>query len=90
MAQQQDVGGGTIVLAFALGAVAGAALALLFAPATGRETREMVNRRAREASDRAREAARQGREEFNRQRENFNSAFNRARQGDTPEGEQEA
>ena len=32
-------GGGSVMLAFVLGAVAGAAVALLFAPAAGEETR---------------------------------------------------
>ena len=36
------VGGGTVMLAFLLGAVAGAAAALLFAPASGEETREYL------------------------------------------------
>ena len=65
----QGVGGGTVLLAFVAGAAVGAAVALLFAPASGTETRAYVNRRAREARDRATEAAEQGRDIFNRQRE---------------------
>jgi gas vesicle protein len=58
----------------------GAAVALLFAPATGDETREYLGQRAREGRDRAADAARQGREVLNRQRETLTNAFDRARQ----------
>jgi gas vesicle protein len=83
----QGIGGGTVLLAFIAGAAVGAALALLFAPASGNETRAYVNRRAREARDRAAQAAEQGREMFNRQRENFTTAFDRARQTQRQGGE---
>ena len=88
----QGVGSGTVLLAFVAGAAVGAAVALLFAPASGTETRAYVNRRAREARDRASEAAEQGREIFNRQRENITTAFDRARQAQRlgGAGEQEA
>ncbi len=74
------------------GAAVGAAVALLFAPAAGTETRAYVNRRAREARDRATQAAEHGREIFNRQRENITTAFDRARQAQRQggDGEQEA
>ena len=89
--QQQGIGGSAVLLAFIAGAAAGAALALLFAPASGTETRAYVNRRAREARDRAAQAAEQGREVFNRQRENFTTAYERARQAQRQgAGEQEA
>ena len=44
---------GSILLAFILGAVSGAAVALLYAPASGRETREYLGERAREGRERA-------------------------------------
>ena len=90
--QNQGIGSGTMLLAFVAGAAVGAAVALLFAPATGTETRAYVNRRAREARDRALHAAEQGREVFNRQRENVTTAFDRARQTarHSGDGEQEA
>ena len=90
--QNQGIGGGTVLLAFVAGAAVGAAVALLFAPAPGNETRAYVNRRAREARDRAAQAAEQGREIFNRQRENITTAFDRARQAQRQagDGEQEA
>jgi gas vesicle protein len=76
---QQGNGGGMFV-AFIAGAIAGASVALLFAPATGEETREFLNQRAREGKDRAAEAARQGRELLNKQRETLTTAFDRARE----------
>ena len=89
--QNQGNGGGTVLLAFIAGAAVGAAVALLFAPAAGTETRAYVNRRAREARDRASEAAEQGRELYNRQREHITTAFDRARQAQRHgEGEQDA
>lgn len=78
--QQQGIGAGGVLLAFIAGAAVGAAVALLFAPASGEETREMVSRRAREGRDRAAEAARQGSEILNRQREHITTAFERARE----------
>ena len=68
------------MVAFIAGAIAGAAVALLFAPATGEETRDYLGQRAREGKDRATEAARQGREILNKQRENLTTAFDRARE----------
>lgn len=87
---QQGNGGGMLV-AFIAGAIAGAAVALLYAPATGDETREFLGQRAREGRDRAAEAARQGRELLNKQRENLTTAFDRARdQFHSRETEQDA
>ena len=77
---REDSGAGTVVVAFALGALAGAAVALLMAPATGEETRRIIADKAREGRDKANEAARQGRELWNRQRDNLTSAFERGRE----------
>jgi gas vesicle protein len=77
-------GGGTVMLAFVLGAVTGAAVALLFAPASGEETRDYLGRRARESRDKARDSARdameQGREFYQRQRDSVTSAIERGRE----------
>jgi gas vesicle protein len=78
MAEQGN--GGGMLVAFVAGAIAGAAVALIFAPATGEETREYLGQRAREGKDRAAEAARQGREILNKQRDNLTTAFDRARE----------
>jgi gas vesicle protein len=80
MSNQHGIGAGGVLFAFMAGAAVGAAVALLFAPATGEETREYLSQRAREGRDRAAEAARQGRELVNRQRENLTTAFDRARE----------
>ena len=81
---RDDNGGSSVMLAFLLGAVAGAAVALLYAPAAGDETRQYLGRRAREGRDRARDAARdatgQGREFYQRQRDTVSSAIERGRE----------
>jgi gas vesicle protein len=76
---RDDSGSGTVVVAFVLGAITGAAVALLVAPATGEETRRMLAEKAREGREKAGEAARQGRELWNRQRETLANAFERGR-----------
>ena len=76
----RDGSGGSVMLAFMLGAMAGAAVALLFAPAAGEQTREYLGRRAREGKDRAREAAEQGREFYQRQRDSVSTAIERGRE----------
>jgi gas vesicle protein len=43
-----------VVLAFLMGGLTGAALAMLFAPRSGRETREMLEGRLRESAERSR------------------------------------
>jgi gas vesicle protein len=58
----RGAGGGTLLLAFLVGAVAGAAVALLYAPASGRETRERLGEKAREGARRASDAAQAGRD----------------------------
>lgn len=91
MAKEHDSSAGGILLAFIAGAAVGAAVALLFAPASGEDTREYLGQRAREGRDRAAEAARQGREMaaeaarqgremLNRQRDSITSAFDRVRE----------
>jgi gas vesicle protein len=75
-----DNGAGTVVLAFVLGAITGAAVALLMAPASGEETRRMLADKAREGRDRAGDAARQGKELWNRQREHIANAVERGRE----------
>jgi gas vesicle protein len=59
MAKNDSVAGGAVLLAFVAGAVAGAAVALLFAPATGEETRDYIGQRAREGREKVVDAARQ-------------------------------
>jgi gas vesicle protein len=80
MARDDGGAAGTVIVAFVLGAVAGAAVALLMAPATGEETRRALAEKAREGRQRATEAARQGREFVNRQKDNISSAVERGRE----------
>jgi len=61
-ADKDGPGAATVLLAFLLGAAAGAAVALLYAPAPGRETRERLGEKAREGARRAGDAARAGRD----------------------------
>jgi gas vesicle protein len=77
---RDDSGAGTVVVAFVLGALTGAAVALLMAPQSGEETRRLIAEKAREGREKAGEAARQGRELWNRQRETLASAFERGRE----------
>src|SRR6185436_2052865 len=59
---RDDAGAGNVLLAFLVGAVAGAAVALLYAPATGRETRELIGEKTREGREKASALAEKGRE----------------------------
>lgn len=60
------VSAGALLVAFIAGAVAGAAVALLFAPATGDETREYLGQRAREGRNKAVTAFEKARDEYQR------------------------
>lgn len=80
MAQHEGSHAGTILTAFVLGAMAGAAVALLWAPTSGEETRRLLADKAREGKEKASEAARQGREFVSRQRENISTAVERGRE----------
>ncbi|HEY8537165.1 MAG TPA: YtxH domain-containing protein [Vicinamibacterales bacterium] len=71
---------GSVLLAFVAGAIAGAAVALLFAPAAGEETRQFLSEKARESRERARAAARDGREALKRQKEQLAEAIDRGRE----------
>ena len=80
MARGEDAGSGSILLAFLLGAVSGAAVALLFAPATGEETREYLGQKARQGRERAADAAQKGREAVRDGRETLANAVERGRE----------
>ena len=77
MANDSDGSAGIVVAAFLLGAVAGAVTALLAAPASGEQTRDVLGKKAREGREKAEEAAQQGREFIRRQREHLGEAVDR-------------
>jgi gas vesicle protein len=80
MSSDNQSGSGSVMLAFMVGAITGAAVALLFAPASGDETREYLGQKAREGRDKAREAAEQSREFYERNRESVTTAIDRGRE----------
>ena len=80
MARDEGAGAGSILLAFILGAVSGAAVALLYAPASGRKTREYLGDKAAEARARAAEAAAKGREALNDAATKGREALNQGRE----------
>ena len=75
----RDKGGaaGAVLTGFVLGALAGAAVALLTTPCSGDEMRRRLAERAQDARARAAESARQGREFLNRQRETVATAIDK-------------
>ena len=80
MARDDGTSAGSVLLAFLLGAVSGAAVALLYAPVTGRETREYLGEKAREGRDRAADAAQKGRQAISQGRETVATAIERGRE----------
>jgi gas vesicle protein len=80
MAHEDSSGAGNVMLAFIVGTLTGATLALLFAPASGEETREYLGQRAREGRARAQDAIEQGRQAYDRQRETLSTAVEQGRE----------
>jgi len=72
--------GSSVMMAFVVGALTGAAVALLVAPASGEETREYLGNKAREGKMKARGAMDQGREYYEHQREQLATAADRGRE----------
>ncbi len=75
-----DSHGGVVLMAFVVGAIAGAAVALMWAPAPGDETRRFLGEKARDSRERATDVARQGREFIDRQRETLSTAVDKGRE----------
>jgi gas vesicle protein len=74
----QNGNSGSVFMAFVVGAVAGAAVALLYEPAAGEETRRKLAEKAREGRERAEQLRREGRDFVNRQRENASAVVDEA------------
>lgn len=68
MARNDELGGGATFAAFVLGALAGAAIALMYAPAAGDETRRKLAEKAREGRDQANRAIEKGKSAFEKAR----------------------
>ena len=71
---------GTVLMSFVLGAIAGAAIAVLYAPASGEETRKKLAEKTREGREKAETLVREGREFFDRHRENISAAVESGRE----------
>ena len=80
MARDEGAGAGSVLVAFLVGAVAGAAVALLYAPATGRETRVFLGEKAREGRERATDVAEKGRQAIKDSKETFAQAIERGKE----------
>ena len=57
---EKDDSASTALISFLLGGVAGAALAVLFVPTTGRDTRRLIGEGVRDGAERSRALARRG------------------------------
>ncbi len=55
MSNEKGFSAGSLILAFLIGGIAGAAAALLLAPQSGKETREKISDLAEDVSDKAKE-----------------------------------
>jgi len=73
MSDERNSGAAGVVVAFTVGALVGAVAALLFAPAKGEDTREIIAEKAREGATKTREFLKQ-------QRETLSSAVERGRE----------
>lgn len=84
MPREHDGHASVVFMAFLMGAVTGAAVALLWTPSTGVQNRRLLNEKAREGRERATNAAQRGREFVQRQREQLTAAADRGGGGFEP------
>ena len=80
MADERGNGAGGVLVAFTLGALVGAVVALLFAPAKGEETREALSEKARDGAQKTREFLKQQRETLASAVERGREAYHTARE----------
>jgi len=80
MSNEEKSNAGITLLTFILGAASGAAVALLYAPASGRDTREYLSERARQGRDQAASAAGKARDLVEQGRQSVNTVVEQGRQ----------
>lgn len=68
MSHDRESQAGTVIVAFVLGAVAGAAVALLWAPAAGAETRRKLGDAVEKGVERGKGAIEKGKDAFEQAR----------------------
>lgn len=56
MSEEKNSAVATVVAAFAVGTIVGATLAVLYAPASGRETRELLAKKTKDIKDKVEES----------------------------------
>jgi gas vesicle protein len=86
MAEENSSQWGGLVTAFAVGALAGAGIALLFAPRSGRETRALLARKTRELKARAGDALDQAKEMVRAKNAQMNAAVEAGKEAMENEG----
>ena len=80
MAGDEGNGAANVILGFLLGALSGAAVALLYAPQSGRQTRGYLGEKARAGRARAADVAAKGRQVLSQGRETLSTAIERGRE----------
>jgi gas vesicle protein len=80
MARDQEGNTGVILMAFIMGAITGAAVALLATPTSGSESRQVLNEKVEDGRKKVTVATQQGREFVRRQRTNLSTAIDRGRE----------
>jgi gas vesicle protein len=76
----RSTGTSGVIVSFMLGALSGAAFAMLFAPRSGRETREMLSEKLRETAERSRRLGEQAVEKGREAAEEAGSYLDRHRE----------
>jgi gas vesicle protein len=71
---------GTILTAFVVGAIAGAGIALLYAPGSGRETRDLLARRTRELKSKVSDSLDDAKEMLSEKKAMIAAAFEAGKQ----------
>ena len=72
---------GTVLIAFAAGALIGAGVALLYAPQTGEETRRMIAEKAEELKKQAMEKYEAGKDAIREKKEHLAAAYEAGKEG---------